>query len=274
MAILVERGTSTACPSEVARAVAPSDWRPLMPRVREVAAELAKKGALDVYQHGRPVRIGEVKGPIRLRLREAANVDYRKHPERYRIGRGEEGVLTVEPYKSELLPLWRFATPAVAKDSSRALWKKFLAYEKAGDFVGMDMARKYLQMGWTRARRYANHPGGRKYAPRTRTLLSRKLDVAKAESAEIFKGYFDRARRHRGYLALKKAHLQRAKPARVDAEVGDDETARGRVRSGGGSKRTRASGAATSGSTRRGRSTATGTATTARRKKSGAPRGA
>jgi Domain of unknown function (DUF4385) len=25
------------------------------------------------------------------------------------------------------------------------------------------MARKFLQMGWTRATRYANHKGGRKY---------------------------------------------------------------------------------------------------------------
>ena len=29
--------------------------------------------------------------------------------------------------------------------------------------MGADMARKFLQMGYTRARRYANHRGGRKY---------------------------------------------------------------------------------------------------------------
>ena len=34
---------------------------------------------------------------------------------------------------------------------------------KAEDFVGADMARKFLQMGFTRARRYANHRGGKKY---------------------------------------------------------------------------------------------------------------
>lgn len=47
--------------------------------------------------------------------------------------------------------------PAVA---SYAL---FLAYGREGDFVGMDMARKFLQMGMTRARRYANHRSGQKY---------------------------------------------------------------------------------------------------------------
>ena len=30
--------------------------------------------------------------------------DFRKHPELYRIGRGGQGVLLVEPYKSEILP--------------------------------------------------------------------------------------------------------------------------------------------------------------------------
>ena len=32
--------------------------------------------------------------------------DFRTHPELYRVGRGEQGVLLVEPYKSEILPHW------------------------------------------------------------------------------------------------------------------------------------------------------------------------
>jgi phage tail tape-measure protein len=39
----------------------------------------------------------------------------------------------------------------------------FLGYLNANDFPGADMARKFLQMGWTRARRYANHKTGRKF---------------------------------------------------------------------------------------------------------------
>ena len=31
-------------------------------------------------------------------------IDFRKQPELYRIGKGEQGVLLVEPYKSEILP--------------------------------------------------------------------------------------------------------------------------------------------------------------------------
>ena len=88
----------------------------------------------------------------------------------YRIGRGETGVLTFEPYKSALLPLWRFRTPDVARTSSQEIWSAFLDYEKDDDFVGMDMARKFLQMGMTRAKRYANHKGGRKYGPGGKVL--------------------------------------------------------------------------------------------------------
>ncbi|RWA09243.1 hypothetical protein EKO27_g5859 [Xylaria grammica] len=82
---------------------------------------------------------------------------------RYRIGRGEQGVLTFEPYKSALLPFWRFRTVAIARQSAADLWGKFEQFDEAGDFVGMDMARKFIQMGMTRAKRYANHAGGRKY---------------------------------------------------------------------------------------------------------------
>ncbi len=41
------------------------------------------------------------------------NLDLRKHPELYRTGKGEQGVLLVEPYKSEILPHWKFNTTDV-----------------------------------------------------------------------------------------------------------------------------------------------------------------
>src|SRR6476646_9020314 len=90
-------------------------------------------------------------------------IDFRQHPELYRVGKGEQGVLMVEPYKSEILPHWRFKNPAIAKQSSEMIYQMFLDYLQQGDFVGADMARKFLQMGYTRSRRYANHKGGRKY---------------------------------------------------------------------------------------------------------------
>jgi hypothetical protein len=76
-------------------------------------------------------------------------VDYRLHPELYRVGKGEQGVLLCEPYKSEILPHWRFKTPEIASMSSSNIHQLFLDYLEQGDFVGADMARKFLQMGFT-----------------------------------------------------------------------------------------------------------------------------
>ena len=90
-------------------------------------------------------------------------INFRERPELYCIGRGEQGVLLVEPYKSEILPYWRFADVEKARQSSEKIYQLFLDYLNQQDFVGADMARKFLQMGYTRARRYANHKGGKKY---------------------------------------------------------------------------------------------------------------
>ena len=140
-------------------------------------------------------------------------VDFREHPECYRVGKGEQGVLLVQPYKGEILPFWRFRTASVARESSEQIYALFEAYLKANDFVGADMARKFLQMGFTRARRYANHKGGKKYdgpvpddkkgqsGSHGRPELPRSPeDPEKAEAAAIFKRKWDEAKHHPDYL--------------------------------------------------------------------------
>jgi hypothetical protein len=61
---------STICPSEVARALAPDDdpWRALMPRIRQVAQDLARNQRLRVTRRGVPVDATTKGGPIRLGL--------------------------------------------------------------------------------------------------------------------------------------------------------------------------------------------------------------
>ncbi|ANE44606.1 DUF4385 domain-containing protein [Deinococcus puniceus] len=148
-----------------------------------------------------------------------AELDLRAHPELYRVGVGEQGVLLVQPYKSEILPHWRFATPDVARESSETIYALFLDYLKAGDFVGADMARKFLQMGFTRSRRYANHKGGKKYdgpvpddkkgqsgAHGRDELRRTPEDPVKAESARIFKAKWEEAEANADYARMKKAH--------------------------------------------------------------------
>ena len=91
-----------------------------------------------------------------------SGVDLRRHPDAYEIGRGEQGVFHAEPYKGELLPLWSFKDARAAERSADEIYERFLDYRAEGDFVGMDVARKYLQMGYTRSRRYAKYRGGNK----------------------------------------------------------------------------------------------------------------
>ena len=135
-------------------------------------------------------------------------IDFRQHPELYRIGRGEQGVLLVEPYKSEILPYWKFKTPEIARQSADKIYSLFLTYKAEGDFVGMDMARKFLQMGYTRARRYANHKSGRKYAAGSRTVLPREEDPIKAESAKIFYEQWQQVKTDLEYIKLGDRHQQ------------------------------------------------------------------
>ena len=56
------------------------------------------------------------------------NIDYRKNPHLYEIGRGQQGVLICQPYKSELHPLWRFKTPEEAQLSANKIYLKYLEY--------------------------------------------------------------------------------------------------------------------------------------------------
>ena len=132
------------------------------------------------------------------------DVDYRANPELYRVGKGEQGVLICEPYKSELAPLWRFKTPEIARASSKAIYRKFLTYLRLDDLVGADLARKFLQMGYTRARRYANYQGGRKYdAVDQHPLEKGSGDPVKAESARIFQEAWRRAEAKPAYARWK-----------------------------------------------------------------------
>jgi len=134
------------------------------------------------------------------------DINYRRHPERYKVGKGEQGVLICEPYKSEIGQYWRFKTEAIAKESSSVIFKMFKEYLKSNDFVGADLARKYLQMGFTRARRYANYKGGRKFdKDDDYAHLERGTgDPEKAKSAAVFYEKWKEAEAEPMYSAMKK----------------------------------------------------------------------
>ncbi len=138
-------------------------------------------------------------------LEKNKKVNYRKHPELYRIGKGQQGVLSTEPYKSEILPYWKFKTAEEALASADTIYRLFLNYLLEQDFVGADIAKKFLHMGFTRARRYANHPDGKKYddCGQVKPQSSDHRISEKADAARIFKEFYDQARKHTTYLKLK-----------------------------------------------------------------------
>ena len=149
----------------------------------------------------------------------------------------ERNIFAPSRYKTHLLPLWRFRTPSIAQKSAQDIWEAFLEYERRDDFVGMDNARKFLQMGMTRAKRYSNWKGGKKYAttkggenmtetgPRAKNARGGG-DVEKEEASRIFKKVWERAKNWDGYVRRKedflKTQRERKKLAERVENVGGD----------------------------------------------------
>jgi len=133
------------------------------------------------------------------------DINYREHPEKYKVGKGEQGVLICEPYKTEIGQYWRFKNSEIAQESSVKIFSLFLKYLEKDDFVGADMARKYLQMGFTRARRYYNYKGGKKYDEKAeyKRLKRGTGDPEKAKSADIFFKKWQEAENNSTYAHMK-----------------------------------------------------------------------
>ncbi len=64
-----ERGLDkTICPSEVARAMFPDNWRKHMSQIRDVAIALQQQGKVSITQKGAAVDVQHIKGPIRIKI--------------------------------------------------------------------------------------------------------------------------------------------------------------------------------------------------------------
>ena len=134
------------------------------------------------------------------------NTLFRPNDIRYKIGRGEQGVLLVRPYTDVICRHWRFKTLKEARVSSQKIFDMYLDYRIQKDFVGMDMCRKFLEMGFTRARRYANHKDGKKYG-KDGKILPQEKDWAtseKAKSARRFKDFRDLVTQDEFYISMRK----------------------------------------------------------------------
>ena len=145
------------------------------------------------------------------------NTLFRPNDVRYRIGRGEQGVLLVRPYTDVICRHWRFKTLKEAKVSSQKIFDMYLDYRIQKDFVGMDMCRKFLEMGFTRARRYANHKDGKKYGKDGKVLPQEKdwATSEKAKSAKRFKDFRDLVTQDEFYISMRKEWRDKENVRRV-----------------------------------------------------------
>lgn len=109
---------ATICPSEVARALSPDAWQPLMPRVRDLAKAMARQGALEIRQGGRTLAPGApLRGPIRLGRVEGGTAGHPTTPDgRYFVVRGR---------------LWRKANPHLSPDVRETLVKQLMDARRA-----------------------------------------------------------------------------------------------------------------------------------------------
>ena len=145
------------------------------------------------------------------------NILFRPNDRRYRIGRGEQGVLLVRPYTDVICRHWRFKTLKEARVSSQKIFDMYLDYRIQKDFVGMDMCRKFLEMGFTRARRYANHKDGKKYGKDGKVLPQEKdwATSEKAKSAKRFKEFRDLVTQDEFYISMRKEWRDKENVRRV-----------------------------------------------------------
>ena len=70
-----------------------------------------------------------------------------------------------------------------SRKSAKQIYEMYADYRAVNDFVGMDMCRKFLEMGFTRARRYANHKDGNKY-DENGNVKPHKPDAMTSEKAQ------------------------------------------------------------------------------------------
>lgn len=136
--------------------------------------------------------------------------------------RSEVGVLSY-PLSKEVVKLWRFKTVYEAHKSAEELYslgKKYLAEatadKKMHAFLKADLVRKFLQMGYTRARRYYNHSSGHKYAKDGTVLPFDRTDMVKLESSNIFWNHWQRFIDLKRYCDLKHEWSRLPRQKKID----------------------------------------------------------
>ncbi len=75
------------------------------------------------------------------------------------------------------------------------------------------MTRKFIQMGMTRAKRYANHKGGRKYDAegKEKAKVEHEGKAEKEEASRVFREVWERCKVYEGYVEKKRRFIEEQK---------------------------------------------------------------
>lgn len=76
------------------------------------------------------------------------NINYQENRLLYPYTLGFDGMYTCNPYKDKFLKIWKFTSKSSARESAKNIYDEFLIHLNNEDFIGCDMARKYLQAGY------------------------------------------------------------------------------------------------------------------------------
>tara|TARA_B100001094_G_scaffold141565_1_gene137207 strand:+ start:1076 stop:1501 length:426 start_codon:yes stop_codon:yes gene_type:complete len=75
------------------------------------------------------------------------DINYKVKPLFYEVTEDFGGMYVCEPYKTDLLKAWKFSNKNASDSSADKIKGMFLSYLKEDDFVGADLAKKFLRAG-------------------------------------------------------------------------------------------------------------------------------
>jgi hemerythrin superfamily protein len=123
---------------------------------------------------------------------------FRNHPELYLREKGKRDVTLFEPYASEILPFFKTGSIDDARESSSQILYLFRWYMEQGDFIGADVAKSFLELGYGHAKKnFEDHLHI--------VLCDIESDLT---IAQIFKDAWDKARLDPQFLSLQQSFLE------------------------------------------------------------------
>ena len=113
-------------------------------------------------------------------------INYQENPFLYTYTDDCKGMYTCNPYKEELLQLWKFLKKDSASQTAKDLYSYFLKMLEKKDFVGADLARKYI-------------------------LAGSKKKLLSSRHREVFENFYFKAKTNENYISLRDEFIKKQK---------------------------------------------------------------